>query len=145
MAEIPADLRSFLTEHPNFTIEMSEGEVRHVTLYSAGELQTKTFDVATSDYCLQGELPEDFERSYEFEGVDLLKTADGYEPEGVFVWFPKFQAYGSWDCDHHRIVIFPGKTWTEIVKSPTWYFNGQWYPEKIEHQDVKPWLGVSPA
>ena len=133
---IPTDLRDYLSVEANRRLGFSDGEVRDVTLYPLEELSTRTFDVDTCDF---DELPADFDRRYEYKGVDLVKTCKPYNPIGVLIWFASLNSFGAWDCDHHRIRLFPGKSWTEIMREPVWYFNGQWYPEKIEHKQLKPW------
>lgn len=136
---IPDDLHQYLRDNPNARLQLGEGEIQELTLFSLEELATKAFDVDTCDYYLNGELEEDLELSYEFEGVDLVKNCDAYDPLGILIWFPALGAYGSWDCDHHTIMIYPGKSWSEIMQAPTWYFNGQWNPENVAHEHLKPW------
>ena len=140
MKKLPKDLIEYLQQPANRTIIMSQGEVRKAVFFSPEKIKKQKFDVNSYEFYLNGPLKKDPEETREYEGYDLLKEAGSYQPEGVFVWFPEFKAYGSWDCDHHKIVIYPGVSWTEIAKDPTWYINGQWYPENISYYEINPWV-----
>ncbi len=118
---------------------MKEGEVRKAVFYSPDEIRKKTFDVDSYELCLNGPLGHDPEERREYEGYDLIKEAGGYDAEGVLVWFPEWKEYGSWDSDHHRIITYPGITWRNIAAAPTWYINGQWYPDRVKHREINPW------
>lgn len=117
---LPADLVEFLQTTSNRTMEMKEGEVRTAVLYGLAEIQKKIFDVDSFDLCLNGPLDHDPEEIRQYEGYDLIKEAGDFEAEGVLVWFPDWNEYGSWDCDHHRIITYPGVTWRDIAAAPTW-------------------------
>lgn len=139
--DIPQDLHSFLDSASNRTIVMSDGEIRKAVMFAPAEIEKKMFDVDSFDFYLNGDLQKDPEETKEYEGFDLMKdVGSNYEPEGVFVWFPCFKAYGAWDPDHHKITIYPNKTWSKIQKDPTWYINGQWYPERVTSEEINPWL-----
>lgn len=137
---LPADLVEFLQTTSNRTMEMKEGVVLKAVLYGPTEIQKKIFDVDSFDLCLNGPLDYDPEEIRQYEGYDLVKEAGDFEAEGVLVWFPEWNEYGSWDCDHHRIITYPGVTWPDIAAAPTWYINGQWYPDNVKHREINPWL-----
>ncbi|MEZ5385053.1 MAG: hypothetical protein R3F13_06010 [Prosthecobacter sp.] len=134
MNKLPEDLAAFLKSADSLVITMNEGEVRRAELLPLNELKPGLFRVESEDYDDEGEA-EAFE---EFEGYSLLKTADGYDPDGVLVWFPDLKEYGAWDCDHLALITFPDVTWTEIIAAPTWFINGQWYPDQVSHRRVTP-------
>ncbi len=134
MNKLPADLVEFLKSTDSLAISMNEGEVRNAELLPLDELKLDRFRVESEDYDDEGE-PE---ASEEFEGYSLLKTADGYDPDGVLLWLPDLKEYGTWDCDHLALITFPDVTWTEIIAAPTWFVNGQWYPDQVAHRKVTP-------
>jgi len=139
MIPIPGDLRDYLSVSSNRTLTFDDGEIRKVTLFAPEKLQLCTFDVDTYQFHLDGEFEQDPEKLYKFEGVDLVQSCEGYSPNGVLIWFPALQAYGSWDCDHHTILLYPDVTWTQIMMKPVLYFNGQWYPEQVAGEYLRPW------
>lgn len=145
MPALPEDLRAYLADPAHRRLHFVEGEIRDVELYAPDDVPTRTFDVDTYDFFLNGELTEDPEKSYEFDGYDLVKACNSYDPEGIFIWFPTLQVYGSWDCDHHKIFLYPGRTWTEILREPVWYFNGQWYPDRVSGEYLRPWANPADA
>jgi hypothetical protein len=145
---IPQDLLNFLSEPANREMTLPEGEVRRLTLFAPDELKPQKFIVNSSELHLNGPLETDPEEQREYEGYPLVRKCNDYLPEGVLVWFPEFNAYGSADTGHERIIIYPGIIWSDIIRESTWYINGQWYPERVAHQEVNPWFdsksGVMP-
>ena len=137
---IPQDLHSFLRRPENRQMALPEGEVRRLTFFAPDELTLQKFTVDSFELHLNGPLEIDPQEQREYEGYSLIRDCNNYSPEGVLVWFPGFSAYGSWDCDHLRIIINPGVTWSDIVREPAWFLNGQWYPERVKHEEVNPWL-----
>jgi hypothetical protein len=137
---IPQDLHDFLSKPDNRRLILREGEVRDLTFFAPEELKLQKFIVDSFELHLNGPLAVDPKEQREYEGYSLIKTCKSYSPDGVFVWFPKFTAYGQADPDHRRIIIYPNVTWTEIVRDPTWYINGEWYPDRVAHEVVNPWL-----
>lgn len=127
MKDLPTDLVAYL-ESPNLSpISMADGEVRTAEFLPLSDLK-----------CIGYHVESDIEEGdgVEFMGYSLLKTADGYEPDGVLAWFPELGEYGAWDCDHHAMITFPRVSWSDIIADPTWYINGQWYPERVEHRVI---------
>lgn len=131
--DLPSDLIKFLQSGESLEISMCDGEVQSAELRSIDELKASYFRIESDVYDDEGL----FENS-EIKGYSLIKSADGYDPDGVLVWFPDLEEYGAWDCDHHSIITFPSATWSQIITDPTWYINGQWYPDRIEHRKITP-------
>jgi hypothetical protein len=140
--EIPDDLREFLAIPANRTILLPGCEVRELTLYAPEELTERVFKVSTADFAINERWPgwdRTKNRKYEFRGVDLVKECRNYSPKGVFIWFPALGVYGQWDCDHLKIMVFPGVKWSDIAKAPKRYFNAQWEPDEVFHRYLRPW------
>ena len=137
---IPQDLHAFLSRPENRQMTLPDGEIRRLSFFAPDELTTHTFVVDSFELHLNGSLQIDPKEQRDYEGYSLIRECNDYSPNGVLVWFPEFDAYGSWDCDHLRIILYPGVTWTDIVREPTWFINGQWYPDRVKHTEVNPWL-----
>lgn len=126
--KIPDDLRAFLAKPGNRRITMKGGAVSPVTLCSLDELTVRMFTIYKRD---------GFHHE-RFRGVDLVKACANYDPMGIMVWFSALKLHGQWDCDHHKIIVFPGATWTDIVGNPKPYFEAQWEPDFVPHRYLKP-------
>jgi hypothetical protein len=136
---IPQDLHDFLSKPENRQMVLPEGEVTHLTFFAPDELLLQKYIVDSSELHLNGPLENDPEEQREYEGYSLIRECNDYSPGGVLIWFPEFKAYGSADTGHGRIIIYPGITWFDILKAPTWFVNGQWYPDRVAHEEVNPW------
>jgi len=137
---IPQDLRQFLDKPENRHLVLSDGEVRDLTFFAPDKLKLQTLTVDSIELFINGPLKTDPKERRDYEAYSLIKKCKGYSPAGVIAWFPEFNAYGSADTDHARIIIYPGISWTDIIRDPTWYINGQWYRNRVAHQEVNPWL-----
>src|SRR5688572_18777497 len=110
---IPTELREFLAANGGKRIDFDsskhpEMEVYVVEFFTLDSLPLTSFEIDTYDYHLNHREPgEDPDLSYEIEGVDLIQGCNSYEPEGILVYFPLLAEFGSWDCDHRIISIFP--------------------------------------
>src|SRR5262249_30907364 len=112
--EVPQDLLRYLAKAENRSIRFSQGEIRELTLRAPEELVTVTVDVSTSHFAFEERWKSDPELRFEYDGIDLIKKCNSYSPEGLLVWFPCMQVYGTWDADHHKIMIFPHAKWPDI-------------------------------
>lgn len=64
---------------------------------------------------------------YKTTAISLIKSASGgYSPDGILVWLPKLQIFGSFDYEHLQLYVFPNTKWSDITKSPTKYLDSQW-------------------
>ena len=137
--DIPDDLREFLDNPGNRKFRCHRGEIREATFFAPDELSSRVFDVCTSDFALNERWERDPQLKFEFPGVDLIKSCNSYPPEGILIWFPSLGLYGSWDCDHHSIMVFPGASWTELCRELGSYINAPWNPDWVEHRYLRPW------
>lgn len=138
---IPADLRRYLSD-PNskrkFTF--TSGEIRKCTLKELAELSESTFDVVEPDAPGVRRRKRSEIVRHEFTGIDLIKECNSYQPEGILVWLLELGMYGSWDCDHHTIRIFPHADWSEICNYMRRYVNDQWCPGIAPlSSELRPW------
>ena len=135
MVDVPDDLRAFLTVPENHRLQLApDGEVEQLELLPSDQL-------AEGSFTFHGTSSQD-ERMYEVRGVGLVKWCPNYQPKGIMVWFPSLGLYGTWDCDHHAIMVFPHVGWSDIMRRPELYFNGAWYPDRVTHRYLRPDDGV---
>lgn len=134
MVNIPDDLRAFLTDAANRWLEFAPGgEVEQVELFPPDQLSEDWFT-----FLGPADSSEDEPMDYVIRGIGLAKSCRAYQPAGIMVWFPSLGLYGSWDDDHHVIVVFPGVRWTDIVRRPEVYFNAAWCPNSVAHRYLQP-------
>jgi hypothetical protein len=140
--DIPDDLREFLANPANRSFQLPGCQVREVTLYALDELAEGVFTVNTFDFALQ-ERWDGWDtmdhKNYEFRGVGLVKACRNYSPKGIMVWFPELGQYGQWDCDHHKIMVFPEMEWADIMKNPAAFFDAMWNRKQVDHEFLRPW------
>jgi len=136
---IPQDLRDFLSSATNRKMILPDGEVRELAFFAPEDITSQKFIVNSYELYLNGRLERDPEEQREYEGYSLICECNDYSPDGLLAWFPDLQAYGAADPDHQSIIIYPGISWADILREPTWFINGQWYPDRVAHQEVNPW------
>jgi hypothetical protein len=142
---LPEGLIQFLEKHSKKQIKCApqlkgKVEIEWFTTFSPEYLHISTFEIDTYEYYLNhGEPGEDPERTYEITGIDLINGCEGYDPEGILVYFPQFSEFGSWDCDHLIITMYPNASWEAIRDNIFHYVNDQWYPDRVNHYLLRPW------
>lgn len=140
--ELPDDLRAFLSRPENRTLPLPGCQIQEATLFAPDELREVERDVGTSDFALQ-EGWDDWDqaprRHFGYRAVDLVKACHHYSPSGIMLWLPDLGVYGQWDRDHHKIIAFPGASWSDIARDPSRYFDAMWGPERVAHEYLRPW------
>ncbi len=76
--------------------------------------------------------------SYFVPAYDLLESCEGFDPTGLLVYVPSLGVYGTHDCDHEDMRIFPRLTWWNIVADPPLYLNALWYHQRCVGTVVNP-------
>ncbi|EKR53541.1 hypothetical protein LEP1GSC105_2703 [Leptospira interrogans str. UI 12758] len=79
---------------------------------------------------------EEKEGYYELLALDILLASTSYEPDGILVWLPDLNTYGSWDMNHYELTVFPGHTWNDIIASPKQFLESQWLSERERPQEI---------
>lgn len=127
MLSLPDDLVAFLESGAMLEYDASECECGQVFLLPVKELKLAT--VALDGQSL-GDISDDPNADkggyYRVEAVNLISHCDGYDPEFILAWLPKSQLYGSWDCDHLAMTVFPKTRWSDIAENPLPFINAQW-------------------
>ena len=137
---LPADLVDFLRNGLQLQYDFRACEAGRVSLLPLDSLKLGTF---TIDADRKENAHRDPNRGkpgmYKVPGVNLIATAQGYDPEGILIWVPDEAAFGTWDCDHHDLWIFRDTEWSEIVADPLPYITAQWTFDGIEKEWLIPW------
>lgn len=76
---------------------------------------------------------------YSVPAVDLVRQAEGFEPDGILTWIPKAKSFGTWDSDHWDLIVFAETSWGDIVADPARFLNAQWDPN-CGFGYLKPWI-----
>ena len=129
--EIPEDLRVFLSKNNHLDYDHNKAECGSTELHSIEDLSVGSIWLAPEDINTDG--------YHEIPAVKLISDCKVYEADYILFWLPNENVYGSWDCDHWSVTIFPDTTWASIVKNPLPYLNAQWQPEAGIGQLYKPY------
>jgi hypothetical protein len=142
---LPNSFVQFLEKHSNKRIECPPAlkdkvEIDWFTTFSPEQLCMAAFEIDTYEYYVNHDEPgKDPELRYAITGIDLINGCENYTPEGILIYFPQFSEFGSWDCDHAIITMYPGVSWEKIQANIFDYVNGQWYPDKVDNYLLRPW------
>ena len=119
MDNLPQQLKDHLRENGQLVYDHGSCECGKVVLKSLDELQESVVWLDASYKC---------DRQYiEIPCISLIRECDGYDPEGILIWLPNERVFGTWDCDHWSLKVFPKVTWANILLAPAKYLNAQWY------------------
>ena len=126
---LPSDLEDFLNAGRQLDYDASECEMGKVTLKDVSSLQVADYptdlfnlDIDLTMFPESGSLP-----SFTTEGVSLIAECEDYDPDGLLLWIPKLNSYGTWDCDHEVVSAFPSDvSWSMISNDPLRYLNAFW-------------------
>lgn len=128
--QLPADLKDFLSAGKQLEYDDTVFcEAGQVSLRPLEELAFTDFPVITEYTRIAEQDPHRGEEGYyHVPGISLLATCDdSYSPEGILIYFPQHNRYGTFDCDHAELTMFdPAVTWETIVGNPVYYLNAQW-------------------
>jgi hypothetical protein len=135
--ELPEDLVAFLRAGKKLKYDHRKCEAGQITLIQHGrhKLGEVWIDAGSQD----GDPKAGKEGYYAIPAVNLVAEAEGYDPEFILLWLPESKVYGSWDCDHWELRVFPDTTWSDIARNPLKYVNAQWEPDEVESELLVPW------
>ena len=138
---LPDDLEKFLKQGKQLDYDINYCQPGKIKLFSFNELGLGEIYIDSEDSLIsdQGDPNQGMQGFYQVPIVDLVAEAEFYSPEGLLFWQPGLGVYGSHDCDHADAVIFPGAGWTDIVNDPARFINAQWYPGKVNCENLVPW------
>jgi hypothetical protein len=124
---LPGDLVEFLNSNQQLDYDFDKCEPGKVELKSLAELTLEEVWIDSEECPLQEDDPHRGEEGYyAVPAVSLTGECDGYDPDFILLWLPNEKMFGTWDCDHLDLLIFPNVTWSDIVNDPLKYVNAQW-------------------
>ena len=137
---IPTELKAFLKSDQSLEYDDSQCEAGQVTFRSIEQLSISEIYIDSAGSPLATSDPYSGQVGYYIVPiVDLIYRCDGYDPEGILLWLPQENLYGTWDNDHWDLYIFPQADWRHIVNSPLKYLNAQWFPNQVCCEYFVPW------
>lgn len=144
MNSLPTDLVSTLNSNETFMLaaRFPDGHGNEpVTFHSLSAVQLIRLYVDAGEYIENyGESDSTLDGLYfPIPAYDLLSDVPGYSPLGALIWLPTINQFGSCDSQHGVLYSFPDVTWSEILESPEKFVNCQWYPERVDHDLIRPW------
>lgn len=118
--ELPSDLSNYLSKGLQLDYDFTKVEAGKVGLCNIGQIKLGVIWLEPND--------ESEDTYFEIPAINLTNHCEEYDPEYLLLWLPNENLYGSWDCDHWVLTIFPDATWGDIVQNPSDYLNAQWNP-----------------
>ena len=128
---LPDSAVEYLRSGMQLDYDISKCEVRRVGLKRLDQLALGEVRVFTQDTpCLEDDPRASEFGYYTVPAVSLTGECASYNPEFLLLWLPEERMFGTWDCDHSVLTVFPKDTWENIVSDPVPYLNAQWYPDR---------------
>jgi hypothetical protein len=139
--DLPDELRAFLAAGRKLEYDASKCEAGRIELRSLKSLRLKEYTLRPEESQLGRQDPHAGEDGYYLvPGISLVGRCKSYDPDGILLWLPREERFGTWDCDHHVIQVFPWATWADIVADPVRHLNAQWaYPDAATTERLIPW------
>ena len=133
---LPASAVEFLRAGKQLEYDESQCEAGRVGLKRLDQLRGGEVWIGTESESD----PHHGERGYyAIPAVSLSAECAAYSPEFILLWLPEERLFGTWDCDHWGLTVFPNSTWENIVADPLPYLNSQWYPGVGGGVVFRPW------
>jgi len=137
---LPQDLITFLQTNKTLKYDPVECEAGLITLFPVSELTLGEVYIDSEASPLIKTDPRAGEKGYySVPAVNLVADCEGYDPEGILIWLPEQELFGTWDCDHWDVRVFADVKWTDIVNDPVKYINAQWSPDRVDNEYLIPW------
>jgi hypothetical protein len=129
---IPEDLGDYLKSKKQLEYDASQCVPGQISLLEYETLEIGEVYIDSEESPLIKTDPHAGEIGYyAVPAVNLVADCDGFDPDGILIWLPDQKCYGTWDCDHYDVLVFPHATWTEILANPLVYINAQWKPQGV--------------
>lgn len=136
MVSLPEDLMAFLKSGKMLAYDSARCEPGRITLLEPGKHQIGEVYVNNAH---EGDPHTQDDGCYVVRAVNLVDSCEGYSPEYILLWLPDTNEYGTWDCDHYELMVFPKVLWANIVEDPLRYINAQWYRGDASVEVTAPW------
>ena len=138
MPSAPNDAIAYLHAHRSFDHDPSNSVCGAVVLAAADALTLREFWIDGEGRDWIDDPHEGDDGYYVVPGIDFVAQVDGFDPDGILVWIPGLESFGTWDSDHWDLIVFEETRWDAIVADPLRYVDAQWDPE-CTFEYLKPW------
>jgi hypothetical protein len=137
---LPDDLQAFLRDGRQLEYDPSACEPGQVLLLPLGKHTLAEVWIDGKQLVGVADDPHAGNKGYyAVPAINLVGSCEAYDPEHVLLWLPEEGLYGTWDCDHWELCVFPRAAWTDIAADPLPYLNAQWYPSPAVAELFVPW------
>lgn len=133
---LPKEAAAFLRAGSQFDYNPAECEAGIVGLKKLNQLKLGEIWIGTD---LEGDPNLHEDGFYSVPAVSLTGKCASYDPEFILLWLPNEKLFGTWDCDHWSLLVFPKASWSDIVASPAPHLNSQWDPDCTVGNAIAPW------
>lgn len=134
--KLPDATVQFLSRNGQFNYDVSACEPGEVGLKCLEDLTVGEVWVNTDG---AGDPNSGAEGYYSIPAVSLTGKCESYDPEFILLWLPNEKLFGTWDCDHAVLTVFPDANWAQIVANPAVYLNAQWDSDPSVGVPLEPW------
>lgn len=133
---LPADAVEFFRRGDQLRYDPSDCEPGEVLLKGLREL-------SLGEIWLEADTPGDPNAGmggyYSIPAVSLTGECVAFDPEFILLWLPNERLFGTWDCDHWKLLVFPKVKWADIVAKPAPYLDVQWHANQLVTGSLTPW------
>jgi hypothetical protein len=137
---LPGDFVEFLQKGLQLKYDPVQAQPGRLLLLDLDELTLGTVNVSLEESPLADSDPNAEKNGYYVvPAVNLVAACEAYSPNGILVWLPNEREFGTWDCDHYVLRVFPGVSWSQIAADPVPYLDAQWDPETVANDYLVPW------
>ena len=126
---LPSDLVAFLRGDRSLNCDLSDCEIGAFTFHPLDAVTEIELLLSTQGDEWIADDPYGGNGHYVVLAHDLLASSEDYDPLGLFVYVQQLSAYGSFDCDHESLIIYPDLTFTDFLTAPVRYINAAWGPD----------------
>jgi hypothetical protein len=114
--DLPDDLVEFLESDRRLKYDASACEIGIFTFHALDEIKQIDLTVSAKDH----------QSTCTVRALDLVKSCEGYDPKGMFVYIPSLRKYGSYDSESQVLITYGGMTWSNFLADPARYINAAW-------------------
>jgi hypothetical protein len=132
--EIPPDLLAFLMAGRQLQYEAADCEAGRVVLLSQDQLKVRLYPTDVDNGPIKNSSDPHYRElgCYLVPGVSLVAASDGFDPDGLLLWLPEENCYGTWDSSHTLLEAFDREvTWSHIANDPIRFINSFWSDERV--------------
>lgn len=150
--QFPRDFLDFIS-HPKNRIHKIKDLTREdeasypgpdlIVLNSPEELELIRIEIPATDPENEDDEESDEDGRYCGYGINLIKNASTYGPEGLLIWLPDFQVFGGFDPDHERLIVFPESNWQDVQKNIGTFLGANWDYTTVHYGEIYDFFDLS--